>query len=260
MIDHRNCCFYTPPGLGKYKSGLFERVGAQMGHKTSDHRELPLLPPDIIPIIGCMINLKPYIDEWKTTGREFIYWDRGYMRRIFATWLPRGENGGYYRWTRNAFQMQSIRDVPSDRWNSLKLPVAPWRKSGRKIVIASTLSDYWQLHGCLNWVQETAAYLRTITDRPVVIRDKDTKTPLQDELADAHILVAHGSIAAIEAVIMGCPVCVHPSCAASLVGITDLSKIEHPIYPDRQAWLNSLAYSQFNEKELVDGTLWKWLQ
>jgi hypothetical protein len=56
---------------------------------------------------------------------------------------------------------------------------------------------------------------------------------------------------------MGCPVFVDPGSAAALVGKTDLNEIERPIYPERQAWLNSLAYSQFNEKELVDGTLWK---
>jgi hypothetical protein len=29
------------------------------------------------------------------------------------------------------------------------------------------------------------------------------------------------------------------------------------VYPDRTQWLYTLAYSQFNEAELVDGTLWK---
>ena len=43
------------------------------------------------------------------------------------------------------------------------------------------------------------------------------------------------------------------------MGQTDFSKIESPVYPERQAWLNSLAYCQFNERELVDGTLWKLL-
>jgi hypothetical protein len=36
--------------------------------------------------------------------------------------------------------------------------------------------------------------------------------------------------------------------------------IEDPVYPERQAWLNSLAYHQFNENELVDGTLWRLIQ
>ena len=59
---------------------------------------------------------------------------------------------------------------------------------------------------------------------------------------------------------MGCPVFVHPFSAAAVMGETDLSKIETPRYPERQAWLNSLAYNQWNEAELVDGTLWRMLQ
>jgi hypothetical protein len=69
--------------------------------------------------------------------------------------------------------------------------------------------------------------------------------------------VAHGSIAAVEAVVMGCPVFVHDISAAALVGKTDFSQIENPVYPDREQWLHSLAYCQFNESELVDGTLWR---
>ena len=80
---------------------------------------------------------------------------------------------------------------------------------------------------------------------------------LHEDLKGAHCLVAHGSNAAVEAVIMGSPVFVHPDSAASLVGRVDLSQIEAPIYPDRQPWLNSLAYSQFSETELVNGVLWK---
>jgi hypothetical protein len=63
-------------------------------------------------------------------------------------------------------------------------------------------------------------------------------------------LVPHGSIAAVESVILGCPVFVHPDSAAALVGRTDLSLVEKPAYPDLDRW-------QFDEKELVDGTLWK---
>jgi hypothetical protein len=35
--------------------------------------------------------------------------------------------------------------------------------------------------------------------------------------------------------------------------------IEKPVYPDREKWLWSLAASQWNEQELVDGTLWRQL-
>jgi hypothetical protein len=261
MIDPAKAALFIPPGLSKFKTKLFEGIGKKVGRVVRyDPTPLGDLPSDVIPIVGCTPFLKGYIDDWKRTGRDFVYWDRGYARRVFATWLPRGENGGFYRWHRNAFQMERLRDVAGDRWEALKIDVAPWHKGGRKIVIASTLSDYWKLHGAETWIEDTVATLATVTDRPVIVRDKNTTVPLQDELADAHMLVAHGSIAAVEAIIMGCPVCVHPSCAAALVGITDLSQVESPVYPERRPWLDSLAYCQFNESELVDGTLWRLIE
>jgi hypothetical protein len=97
--------------------------------------------------------------------------------------------------------------------------------------------------------------------RPVHVRDKESKTPLDRELIDlrAHALVTHGSIAAVEAAILGFPVFVDLSSAAALVGCTDLAQIENPVRPPREKWLHNLAYSQFTEKELCDGTLWRLL-
>jgi hypothetical protein len=103
------------------------------------------------------------------------------------------------------------------------------------------------------------AELGKYTKRRCVLRDKESKVPIEEELANAHALVTHGSIAAIEAVVLGCPVFVDKESAAAMVGLTDLSQIEAPVYPERQAWLHSLAYHQFNETELVDGTLWRLL-
>lgn len=156
--------------------------------------------------------------------------------------------------------MTKIDDVPADRWKTLKLDqcVKSWRQGGRKIVIAHTLPDYWNLRGLPeNWSHRLAAKLERITNRPIVVRDKESRMPLDVELEDAHCLMTHGSIAAVEAAIMGYPVFVDASSAAALVGSTNLENIENPVYPDRERWLRSLAYAQFNEAELIDGTLWR---
>lgn len=220
----------------------------------------------MVPIVGCMPECAYLIKQWQATARTFIVWDRGYLRRVFATWLPKGSDMGipmgFYRWHIGRFQMGTIADVPDDRWKALKLEgsVKPWRKSkpGDKIVIADTLSDYWVMRGLTGWSQRMAEELKRYTKRPIVIRHKESKLPLDQELADAHCLVTHGSIAAVESVVMGCPVFVDQSSAAALVGMTDFSKIETPIYPERrQKWLNALAYCQYTEEELVDGTLWR---
>ena len=264
MIDPDAVALFIPYGLKKFKLKLFEDIGKKIGRVVrDDHRKLDELPDHIIPIVGCSPFLKPYYDKWRKSGRTFIYWDRGYLRRVFATHLPKGSDmgipGGYYRWHINHFQMQQIYDVPSDRWNFLQLQgsVRPWRKGGKRIVIADTLPDYWNLFADVEWAKRTEKELRRYTDKPIFIRHKESKVPLEQELADAHCLVSHGSIAAVEAVVMGCPVFVNRMSAAALVGETDFTKIETPVYPEREKWLHSLAYCQYNESELVDGTLWR---
>lgn len=263
MIDPAKVCLFIPAELKDFKAKLFNHIGDKIraaGGRTirGDHQALGRLPDDIIPIVGAAPYLLPLVRGWRARGRTWIGWDRGYFLRVFATWLKRGENGGYYRWTIGAYQMRTIRDAPDDRWNAAGIELTPWRKGGRHIVIAQPTPTYSRSHdGVENWTAETLDALSRATNRQIVIRDKESKRPLQADLDGAHALVAHGSIAAVESVILGCPVFVHPDSAASLVGQTDLSKIETPVYPERQPWLNALSYSQWNERELVDGTLWR---
>lgn len=269
MIDPAKVCLWVPSGLKKFKLDLFNRISAKIQSKggrviRDDERRIEDLPDDIIPIIGCHPAMKEMIAGWKARKRTFIYWDRGYAARWFATCLPRPScmEKSYYRWHVNSFQMERIRDVPDDRWQRLKTDVKPWQKGGRHIVIAAPTETYSRFHGTEDWIAKTISALAKVTDRQFVIRDKEQYKirPIQKDLEGAHCLVTHGSNAGNEAVILGCPVFVDKTCAAALVGRTDLSLIEKPVYPDRQPWLNSLAYSQFDEHELVDGTLWRMIE
>lgn len=264
MIDPARVCLFVPPELRKVKLALFQRIGATITRAggsvcLGDFAALARLPRDVIPIVGCTPELGPMIQQWRDTGRPWIYWDRGYWLRVYATWLPRGEAGGLYRWHLGSFQQQAITEVPSDRYNARPAPVQPWNRNGKHIVVAEPTPTYQRFHRIEGWTAQMIEALRRITDRPIVTRDKESKRPLQDDLDGAHCLVAHGSNAAVEAVILGCPVIVARSSAAALVGRTSLGEIEQLAYPDRTAWLRSLSYSQFNEQELVDGTLWRLL-
>lgn len=268
MIDPAKVAIFVPNGLAGFKQKLFDRIGDKIvaaGGLTvrGDYTKLDGLPDEIIPIVGCTPELRPLIEGWQKRGRAWAYWDRGYCRRIFATDLPPGENGGMYRWHLNSFQMQRVRDLPDDRWRALKTEVWPWSKDGKHIVVAEPSPTYQRFHRIEGWTERTIAALKGLTDRPIVTRDKEMQRfgrKLHEDLRGAHAMVTHGSNAAVEAAIMGCPVFVDGSSAAALVGQTDLSKIEAPIYPEREPWLYSLAYSQWNELELVDGTLWRLIE
>ncbi len=261
-VNPNKVCLFIPPGLQKFKLNLFERIGKKIGHIVRhDYQKLLELPDDIIPIVGCTPELRPLILKWQETGRNWCYWDRGYMRRIFATDLPPGKDGGYYRWHLNSFQMKQIENVSDDRWKAAATNMSPW-SLGNHIVVAEPSPTYERFHDIKGWTALTVARLKDLTKRPLVIRDKEMQRfgrKLHEDLKGAHALVTHGSNAAVEAVIMGCPVFVDVSSAAALVGKTDLTDIEMPAYPDRLPWVKSLCYNQFNESELVDGTLWRML-
>lgn len=267
MIDPARVVFYKPNGLSRFKSELFDRVAASITTRggriiRGDVAALAKVREHEVPVVGCMPECTSLIAEWRGSGRTWVYWDRGAWFRIFATWLPRDASGagGMYRWVVNGFQMRVIRDVPNDRFKSHAPPVRPWTKNGRDIVVACPTPTYEKFHGINGWTDHTLAALNGLTDRQIVTRTKESKRPLQSDLEDAHCLIAHGSNAANEAVILGCPVIVDPSCAAALVGRTSLNDLERPVYPDRTAWLNSMAYSQCLEREILDGTVWGLLE
>lgn len=268
MIHPSKVCLFIPAGLKKFKLKLFERVAKKISEKGGlvvhkDPEKLMTLSRDIIPVIGCHPETTDAVHEWKRTDRPWIYWDRGYCLRWFATSLPQPATieESFYRFHLNCFQMQTIADVPPDRWNKFKVPVRPWAKEGRHIVVAAPSKTYNDFHRSGGWLEQTLDKLARITKRQLVIRHKEQviTRSLKLDLEGAHCLVTHGSIAAVESVIHGCPVFVHPDSAAALVGKTDLAEIENPAYPDRQPWMNALGYSQWNEHELVDGTLWRQL-
>jgi hypothetical protein len=268
MIEASRAVLFIPGHLKKFKLDLFNRIGrtivSQGGYEVrGDFSALDRFPDDMIPIVGCTLELHPMIEAWRKRGRTFVYWDRGYFRRIFATDLPTGADGGYYRWQVNAYQMREIRSVPGDRWEAARTDLWSWGRNGRHIVVAEPSPSYQAFHGITGWKERTVEALRNVTDRPLIYRDKEMQRfgrKLHDDLRGAHCLVTHGSNAAVEAVIMGCPVVVHPDSAAALVGLTDIAKVETPLYPDREPWVRSLAYNQWNERELVDGTLWRMLE
>lgn len=266
MIDPAKVCFFIPAGLKKFKLDLFERVARVIqgaGGRIVRHDPAPManLTADVVPVVGCHPELTDLILSWRKAGRPWVYWDRGYFRRWFATDTPKPARieDSYYRFHINGFQLRKVAPVSDERWNALSLQPRPWAKNGGHIVIAAPPKAYVKFHRIDGWLEETLDTLARITKRQLVIRHKEQvlTRPLRDDLDGAHCLVTHGSIAAVEAVYYGCPAFVHPDSAASLVGRTDLKQIETPVYPERQAWLNALAASQFNEHELTDGSLWR---
>lgn len=199
-------------------------------------------------------------------SRPFRYMDTGY----FGNQPSRDNPQGWKVWHRivdNDLQHDAIVRRPDDRWRQFDLPLRPWKKSGRKILIAAPDEKPCKFYDVDlgTWIKQVTDEIKKHTDRPVVVRERaanrqvrvanDLKSALDD---DVFALVTFNSIAATESVMHGIPAFVlAPSNAARPVANLCLDRIDNPWYPDPElvrAWACHLAYGQFHNRELKDGT------
>ena len=227
-----------------------EGVGCRIAFAEDEPDELQ----DVPVVWGVLRDSDRILAQARAQGLYFFYIDHAYFNR---------GHGKTYRITRNGYEAGPIRKCPGDRIAALDVDTRAWRKAGREIIVCPPTDFFMQAHGCSHWLEDTLETLRRVTDRPIVVRAKpqpaEQSVPLPQALETAHALVTHSSNVAIEAACLGTPVFVAPESAAAPVGLTDLSLIEAPSYPDRDQWLAHLAYSQFSFDEIRDGTAWRML-
>ena len=80
-----------------------------------------------------------------------------------------------------------------------------------------------------------------------------------DDLKDCWAVVNHNSSPTVGSVIEGYPIFVtDPDRSQSTaVANTDLSSIETPAMPDRQAWVERIAMCHWNQQEIMSGAAWQ---
>jgi hypothetical protein len=186
-------------------------------------------------------------------GRDWYYGDHAYMGR-----------GDYYRITKNAYQWQGPWEATPERFERLKLTIAPWRKTGRHIVVAPQSPRFMELFGVPvdAWVADVTRRLRAHTDREIRVRTKLSKDPVAVDLRDAWATVTFSSVVALDGLLVGVPAFVlgEPS-AAYAFGSPRLEDIERPNYPDnREALLWTLADHQFTLDDIKRGRAWAVVQ
>lgn len=194
---------------------------------------------------GILRGCGDLIKECRWTGREFLHVDHGYFRR--------GYYDGYFRVSKNGLQELQDSFSNGQRWQDLDLPVRPWKRSGRHIVVCP-ISGYLGEFLGIDPEKWTSAIVREIslhTDRPIIVKHKDGE-PLSKALEDAWCLVTHSSNAAVDAIVSGTPAVVMGNSAASAVSWT-LKDIEAPFWPERQEWCENLADNQFTLDEMRRG-------
>jgi hypothetical protein len=188
-------------------------------------------------------------EQAKAEGRVWFYLDNA--------WLDAAREH-YFRIGVNAVQSWSGARSDGARLAALGVRVMPWR-SGRHVVIAHSSDEFMRCvagwpGGALAWESEVIWKLRRHTDRPVISRTKRTARPLANDLANAHALVAHSSVSAIEALVAGVPVIVTDPGSAAAGFAMSFEQVEEPPYPaGREQFVARLADSQWTLAELRAG-------
>lgn len=199
-----------------------------------------------VALWGLLRGAKELRQMVKEAGHTYYALDHAYIGREER-----------FRVTRNGFQQTEIFDRPPDRWNKLLskygVKVKPWRKGGKYILLAMSSSAVYEYFNEVGWEDRTRYYLKQYTDREVITRKKHGGENLQQQLAKAWCVITHASMVAVDAVLAGVPVIVTGPSIARPMGHTELSKVEDPVFPDREAWFRSLAYAQYTPEEMARG-------
>jgi hypothetical protein len=190
-----------------------------------------------------------YIDQLEELRRKkqrFIFMDHAYF--------DRGYDKANFRILAGVVHQNELLKAPGDRLARYCPFPRPWRQGSKIIVIpVPPMLERW--HEAQTWTQETVARLQQHTDREIIVKEK-SGPPLQSFLKDCWAVVSHSSVAAVEAAYHGVPVFGPPTSPAFQVGLEDLTRIEAPIFPDREPWLKTLSYSQFSMEEIKSGFAW----
>lgn len=198
----------------------------------------------------------PLLRRAQAAGRDWYYLDHGYVNR-----------GKYYRITKNAYQHDGRGESTGERFKGFpRLQIKPWRRSGSHILICPNSAIYFALHGLdvVSWLEAVTAILKRHTDREIRIRWKVQRTdrPIREDLVDCWAVVVFSSAAALDGLMAGVPVFTLAPFAASVrMGLSDLTQIESPCYPDdRDAFMSVIADNQWTIQEILRGQAWRDLQ
>ena len=182
--------------------------------------------------------------------------------------------------------------IDSNRWKMISsntgIVLKDYRRDGAHILLCLQRNGGWSMGGfdVVEWASNTIKVLRLHTDREIIIRahpgDKGSKdylspknlmkkigilkgvrlskpgTTLEQDLKNCWAVVNHNSSPTVGAAIEGYPVFVTDPQKSQCKEIanTDLSQIENPLLPDRQAWIERLSMFHWNFDEVENGQCW----
>lgn len=172
---------------------------------------------------------------------------------------------------------QWVQPYEKNRPHKLSLIARPWRKTGNEIVVVGQRGDsgQWQSTDPVAWYQSVFDQLSKYTDRPIVFRPHPrfkyptlnfTKSQMPKKLSQTYdsfdyengiskawAVVNFNSGPGSQAILNGVPAFVDQSSLAAPVAQIDLKTIESRHQPDRDAWLEHIAHTEWTISELAAG-------
>jgi hypothetical protein len=179
-----------------------------------------------------------------------------------------------------------FKDYDKEKWNQFSkwhnVELKPWRTTGTHIlVLAQRPKGFNMFTDQDEWLANTIATIRKYTTRPIMVRmhprdgtrfkqiEKLQKRygnsitiseheNIKDALVDCWCSVGYASTPNVVSAIEGIPVYVEEPTKswAKDVCFTDLSQIETPSMPDRDAWVHKIANIHWSNSEVKSGLLW----
>ena len=220
---------------------------------------------NMTPVVVRGVTKRKVMEACRAHGRDFYYIDTGYFGNPVKGKL-------YHRITRNDVQyFGPIMDRPDDRLAQTGIGFKKFR-GGTNILLAPPSQKLLMMYDIdlETWLNNTIEEIKKYTDRPIVIRKKQsravrmTEDTMEMALAqDVHCLVTFSSIAAGEALLLGKPaITLGPNAAAPLCSqsLSEIECLKAPTVDEVRAWAANLAYNQFTEAEMRNGTAWRILQ
>ena len=137
-------------------------------------------------------------------------------------------------------------------------------------------SEQWSgLPEPTTWVEQTVAKIKSVTNRPIVVRPHPRQRitgiagvtvrqprPLVNtydcfdfdtDLANAWCVINENSGPGCQSIIAGVPAFVGADSLAAPVANLNLLDIEKPWMPDRTAWLEDIAHTEWTVEEIASG-------
>jgi hypothetical protein len=225
------------------------------------------------PLVVRGVTSKSEIVECQKNNRDFYYIDTGYMGNFPSPGNISGKKF-WHRIVKNDLQHSASWDVPGDRWEHLlkqdrRLAWCGWKPYNQKILLVlpnPKACRYYDID-CDQWIAETTEKIKTYSNLPIEVRVKGARSERNHGYSiynafdtGVYATVSFNSIASLESVLYGIPAFVSVPCAASPLVSTDLSTLKNPYKPALETittQCRTLAYGQFREDEILDGTAWK---